>query len=85
MGGDLLFVLERQGDVVEAVQETMATKLVDVEGEREAVVVGDRVLVRPGERIPIDGTVRGGNAAVDQSSIEYSAVKRTTSHCTTNE
>ena len=35
----------------------------------ERVVVGDRVIVKPGERIPIDGTVAVGESAVDQSTI----------------
>ncbi|NOZ73985.1 MAG: cadmium-translocating P-type ATPase [FCB group bacterium] len=33
------------------------------------LVRGDRVFVRPGERIPIDGQVREGQSAVDQSPI----------------
>ena len=35
----------------------------------EAVEAGDRLLVRPGERVPLDGKVRDGNAAVDESLI----------------
>jgi Cu+-exporting ATPase len=31
--------------------------------------VGDRVLVRPGERIPVDGVVRQGESAVDESML----------------
>lgn len=33
------------------------------------VVVGDRVLVRPGERIPVDGAVLSGTSAVDESML----------------
>ena len=33
------------------------------------VVVGDRVIVRPGERIPVDGVIVEGNSAVDESTI----------------
>ena len=46
------------------------------EEEQEAVVVpieqvqpGDRVLVRPGESIPVDGIVQAGSAAVDESML----------------
>jgi Cu+-exporting ATPase len=34
-----------------------------------SVVVGDLVVVRPGERIPVDGTVQDGVAAVDASML----------------
>ena len=46
------------------------------EAEQEAMVVpieqvqlGDRVLVRPGESIPVDGIVQAGSAAVDESML----------------
>ncbi len=35
----------------------------------EAVQVGDLVVVRPGEKIPVDGTVREGASAVDESML----------------
>ncbi len=35
----------------------------------EDLVVGDHVLVRPGERFPIDGVVVDGSSTVDQSTI----------------
>ena len=35
----------------------------------EQVVVGDRVRVRPGDRLPVDGVVEEGRSAVDQSLV----------------
>jgi Cu+-exporting ATPase len=35
----------------------------------EAVEVGDLVVVRPGEKIPVDGIVREGTSAVDESML----------------
>ncbi len=35
----------------------------------ERVAIGDRVRIRPGERIPVDGEVVGGHSAVDQSLV----------------
>ncbi|HYU67821.1 MAG TPA: cation-translocating P-type ATPase [Burkholderiales bacterium] len=35
----------------------------------ESVVVGDRVRIRPGERVPVDGRVASGRSAVDQSLV----------------
>jgi len=35
----------------------------------EQIVIGDHVLVRPGERVPIDGEIIEGRSALEQSSI----------------
>ncbi|QZX99199.1 heavy metal translocating P-type ATPase [Halobaculum rubrum] len=35
----------------------------------EAVEGGDRIVVRSGERVPVDGTIREGTAAVDESLV----------------
>ncbi|WP_435067416.1 heavy metal translocating P-type ATPase [Haloplanus sp. C73] len=40
----------------------------------DSVAVGDRVVVRPGERIPVDGVVRDGRSAVDESPITGESV-----------
>ena len=42
---------------------------VEIEEPIEEVVVGDAVLVRPGERVPVDGTVAEGTSYVDESMI----------------
>ena len=40
----------------------------------EQLVLGDRVVVRPGERIPIDGQVLDGRSEIDQSPITGESV-----------
>lgn len=40
-----------------------------VEKRVEDVPVGTLILVRPGDRVPLDGVVRGGTSSVDQSPI----------------
>lgn len=42
---------------------------VEVDVPVEEVVVGDLVIVRPGEKIPVDGIIREGNSSVDESML----------------
>ena len=43
-----------------------------------ALGVGDRVLVKPGERVPADGTVIGGASEIDESLITGETARRRT-------
>jgi len=41
----------------------------DEEVAIDAILVGDALRVRPGEKVPVDGTVREGSGSVDESTI----------------
>jgi len=41
----------------------------EIELPIEQVIVGDELIVRPGEKIPVDGEVRSGSSSVDESMI----------------
>lgn len=41
----------------------------EIQIEVEQVVPGDIILVRPGEKIPVDGIVRDGESAIDESML----------------
>jgi Cu+-exporting ATPase len=46
----------------------------DEEVAIDAIAVGDRLRVRPGEKVPVDGIVSEGNGEVDESSITGEAM-----------
>lgn len=66
---------EKTGDAIRALLNLApkTARRVTDEGERdvplEEVRAGDRLRVRPGESVPVDGTVAEGRSAVDESMI----------------
>ncbi|MGE4584460.1 MAG: heavy metal translocating P-type ATPase [Sphaerochaeta sp.] len=65
----------RTGEAIRKLMELApATATVLRDGEQvvidaSQVVVGDILLVKPGEKLPVDGVVLGGNSAVDESLL----------------
>ncbi len=74
------YAMDRARHAIEALgQLTPRTARVRRDGQEEELPVealqrGDVVIVRPGERIPVDGEVIAGHAAVDQSPITGESV-----------
>ena len=73
-----LFEAKAKGRSSEAIKKLMGlqakTALVirnemEIEIPIEEVVTGDTILVKPGEKIPVDGEVMEGNTAVDESML----------------
>lgn len=63
---------QRSGDAIRALAELSAPLALLADGREvpvEQLAVGDRFLVRPGERIAADGLILEGQAAVDMSMI----------------
>ncbi|MFQ5922298.1 MAG: heavy metal translocating P-type ATPase [Anaerolineales bacterium] len=72
--------LDRARDAIRALRD-LAPKTAllrrdgsEVELSVEEVQIGDVVIVRPGERVPVDGEVLVGNSAVDQSPVTGESV-----------
>ena len=63
-------LLEMQADTATLVDEEGNEREVPV----EEIEVGDRMKVRPGEKIPTDGTVVDGSSAVDESMVTGESV-----------
>ncbi len=70
-----VYALDRTRNAIRALMKLRPEQALARRGSRtvvlpiEQIVVGDRVIVRPGERVPLDGLVLEGESTVDQSSI----------------
>jgi len=70
----------KTGDAIRALMDLRPETAVVIRGGEETTIpadqvrVGDEVIVRSGGRIPVDGTVLEGRAAIDQSSLTGESV-----------
>jgi Cu+-exporting ATPase len=78
-----LFAARAKGKTSEAIKKLMGlqekTARIIVNGEEkdvpiEEVEIGDIIVVRPGEKIPVDGTVKEGYSSVDESMISGESI-----------
>jgi len=63
-------LLELEADTATLVEDDGTEREVPI----DEVAVGDRLKVRPGERVPTDGVVREGESAVDESMVTGESV-----------
>ncbi|MCA9943810.1 MAG: cadmium-translocating P-type ATPase [Anaerolineales bacterium] len=69
------FAMDRTRNAIKALMELRPAQALVRRGDNtyllpiEKVVVSDRILVKPGERLPLDGVVVDGRSSIDQSSI----------------
>ncbi len=74
------YALDRARSAVSALGDMMPKTARVREGERiverpvEALAVGDVVVVRPGDRVPVDGNIVQGQSSIDQSPITGESV-----------
>ncbi|MFC7071014.1 heavy metal translocating P-type ATPase [Halobaculum lipolyticum] len=69
-GAAIRSLLELEADTATVVREDGTEEEVPIED----IVVGDRLKVKPGERVPTDGVVREGESAVDESMVTGESV-----------
>ncbi|MBN1659645.1 MAG: heavy metal translocating P-type ATPase [Anaerolineae bacterium] len=74
------YTMDRARNAIRGLMDLSPRRATVIDGEREgsvpveAVRPGDRVLVRPGEWIPVDGTVLAGESAVNEAPITGESV-----------
>jgi Cd2+/Zn2+-exporting ATPase len=74
------YAMDRARGAIRALAELAPTRArvrrdgADIEVPVEAVTVGEIVLVRPGDRIPVDGVVATGQSAVNQAPVTGESV-----------
>src|SRR5690625_2306604 len=73
-----LFEVRAKGKTSEAIQKLLGLQAdtarvmrdgIEQEIAIEEVITGDTVIIRPGEKVPVDGEIIGGESAVDESML----------------
>ncbi len=81
-GGLEEFALRRTQSAIVALRKLAPKEAMLLEGDKPVRVplrqipIGARVLIRPGEKVPIDGTVEAGQSSIDESAITGESIPR---------
>lgn len=76
------YAVDKSRDSIQSLMEVRPDKAIVLRGGREEVVapesvaVGETILVKPGERIPLDGEIIEGKSFVDTSALTGESVPR---------
>jgi Cd2+/Zn2+-exporting ATPase len=74
------YTMERARNAIRSLMDLSPRRATVLQGDQEQEVavedlqIGNRIVVRPGERIPMDGTVLAGQSAVNQAPITGESV-----------
>jgi Cd2+/Zn2+-exporting ATPase len=81
-GGLEAYALRRTQSAIVALRDLAPKEATRIDGDTTArvplrqIAIGARILVRPGEKVPLDGTIAAGSSSLDESAITGESIPR---------